>query len=79
MMQEACDIIGCAPSTLWKMKKEEVFTIDYPNGIPGRGKRCWYYRDEVELYKESRDKDVVRAFRKKRGRIKKSQAVTPSA
>lgn len=68
--QEACFLLECAPSTLWKMKKEEVFTIDYPNGGAGRGKRCWYYRDEIILFKESRDKDKVRSFRRRMKRLR---------
>ena len=65
---EACGIIGCCPATLWKLGREELFTIDYPHGR-GRGKPCFYHRDEIELYRDSRNKDTVRAFRKKHKRI----------
>lgn len=65
---QAAEILECSAPTLLALTRRDVFTVKYPNG-PGVGRRCWYHPDELELFKETRDEDTVRAFRKKHKRI----------
>ena len=64
---EACALLGCSAKTLWKLGLQEVFTQIHPNGR-GIGKRCYYLRDEIELYATTGSRELVMAHRRKHKR-----------
>lgn len=63
-------MLACRPTHLRDLGVRNILTVVWPNG-PGRGKRPWYYPDEIDLWKQTRNPDEVRRFRKDMGRIEK--------
>ena len=64
---EAAALLGCSTSTIWELSKKEIFTQIHPNGR-GIGKRCYYLRDEIELYATTGSRELVAAHRRKHKR-----------
>ncbi len=65
-------MLDCSTSHLWELSTQDIFTPIYPNGR-GKGKKPFYLADEIRLYAESGEDgaEVVRAYRRKMGRLKK--------
>lgn len=64
---EVEDLLGISHTTLYRWTNEDYFTVIYPNG-KGVGKRCYYLRDEIELYARTGKKELVAAYRRKHKR-----------
>ena len=66
-LTEAAALLGVSTTKIWRLSKQEVFTQLHPNGR-GIGKRCYYLRDEIELYALTGSKELVMAHRRKHKR-----------
>jgi DNA-binding transcriptional MerR regulator len=64
---EAAELLNVSLTTLWTWSKEDLFTMQFPNGR-GVGKRCYYLRDEIELYARTGKRELVAAYRVKHKR-----------
>ena len=66
-LTEAAALLGVSTTKVWRLSKQDVFTVIHPNGT-GIGKRCYYLRDEIELYALTGSRELVMAHRRKNKR-----------
>lgn len=66
-LTEAAALLGVSTTKVWRLKKQDIFTVTYPNG-EGIGKRCYFLRDEIELYALTGSRELVMAHRRKHKR-----------
>jgi len=69
--KDARTMLGCSASHLLDISCRDVFTQIYTDEEGrGRGKRVYYIVDEIEMYALTGSEWAVKAYRKKRGRLR---------
>lgn len=64
---EAMAMLNVSRATLGRLLSRGLFTVFYPNGARGRGKRIYLLTEEVRIYAEQGEDALVRHREKQKG------------